>query len=125
MNNNGEDAQLFRNEGANSAAAKKNHWLAIKLIGTKSNRDAIGAAIKLTAGDLISYDQSKGGMSYCSAQDPRIYFGLGAHARADKIEITWPSGAREVLENIAADQIITVKEGAGITPYKFPNARTR
>jgi len=110
VNNNGEEAQLFRNEGAKSPTAAKNHWLAIKLVGTKSNRDGIGAAIKLTAENLTLYDQSKGGMSYCSAQDPRLYFGLSNHAKADKIEISWPSGVHQTVENVAADQILTIKE---------------
>jgi len=125
VNNNGEAAQLFRNNGASSPAAGKNHWLGIRLIGTKSNRDAIGARLKIVAGDFTSYDQAKGGMSYCSAQDPRIYFGLGGHDRVDTIEILWPSGVPEVLHGIAANQIITVEEGHGITPYKFPTVRRK
>jgi len=110
VNNNGEEAQLFRNEGSKSPAAKSNHWLAIKLVGTKSNRDGIGAAIKLTAGNLTLYDQSKGGMSYCSSQDPRIYFGLANHTRVDRIEITWPSGTHQMLVDVSADQVLTIKE---------------
>ena len=109
-NNNGEEAQLFRNEGAKSPTAAKNHWLAIKLVGTKSNRDGISAAIKLTARNLTLYDQSKGGMSYCSAQDPRLFFGLGDRTQVDRIEITWPSGIHQNVENVAADQILTIKE---------------
>jgi hypothetical protein len=97
------------------------HWLGVHLVGTKSNRDGIGARLKLVAGSLTSYDQAKGGMSYCSAQDPRIYFGLGSHARVDSLEILWPSGARDLLRDIPAGQIITVEEGKGITPYRFPN----
>ena len=62
-------------------------------------------------------------MSYCSAQDPRIYFGLGNHAKVDRLEIQWPSGTKQVLTNIASDQIITVNEEQGITPYKFPPLR--
>jgi len=115
VNNNGEDAQLFHNAGGNH-----NHWLGVRLVGTKSNRDAIGARLKLVAGSLTSYDQAKGGMSYCSAQDPRIYFGLGSHARVDSLEILWPSGARELLKDIPTGQIITVEEGKGITPYRYP-----
>jgi hypothetical protein len=91
----------------------KNHWLAIRLIGTKSNRDGIGARLKLVAGDLISYDQSKGGMSYCSAQDPRIFFGLGSHKRADSLEIWWPSGAHESLTNLPVDVFLIIEEGSG------------
>jgi enediyne biosynthesis protein E4 len=119
VSDNGEDAQLFRNEGG-SPAAQKNHWLEVHLIGTKSNRDGIGAALKLTAGDFTSYDQAKDGMSYCSAQDPRIHFGLGAHAKIDTLEINWPSGAHEVIRDIASDQIVTIQEGKGVTPYRYP-----
>jgi hypothetical protein len=104
-------------------AKTPNHWFAVRLIGTKSNRDAIGASLKLTAGDFVSYDQSKGGMSYCSAQDPRIYFGLGAHDHVDALEIRWPSGAVEIFKDLAADQILAITEGAGVQPNKFPRAR--
>jgi hypothetical protein len=100
-------------EAAAQSAAQKNHWLAIRLVGTKSNRDGIGAHLKLVAGDLTSYDQSKGGMSYCSAQDPRIFFGLGAHARVDSLEIWWPSGLRESLTNLPVDMFLTIEEGKG------------
>jgi hypothetical protein len=125
VNNNGEDAQLFRNDGGPRADGGRNHWLGVRLIGTKSNRDATGARLKLVAGDFVSYDQAKGGMSYCSAQDPRIYFGLGGQARVDSLEILWPSGARDLLKNLAADEIITVEEGKGITPYRYPPLRRK
>jgi hypothetical protein len=98
---------------ADESAPQKNHWLAIRLIGTKSNRDGIGAHLKLVAGDLTSYDQSKGGMSYCSAQDPRIFFGLGSHARVDSLEIWWPSGLRESVTNLPVDVFLTIEEGSG------------
>jgi enediyne biosynthesis protein E4 len=123
VNNNGEEAQLFRNEGASSSAARANHWLGVHLVGTKSNRDGIGARLKLVAGDFTSYDQAKGGMSYSSAQDPRIYFGLGAHARIDSLEVQWTSGIRDVIKNLAANQIITVTEGKGLSPYRYPARR--
>ena len=72
VSNNGQPPQLFRNDGGNA-----NRWLEILLIGTKSNRDGVGSRVKVTAGDLTSYAQRKGGMSYQSAQDPRLHFGLG------------------------------------------------
>jgi len=75
VSNNGENAQLFRNAGGSEPAAQKNHWLGVRLIGTKSNRDGIGSALKITAGDLVSHDQAKGGMSYCSAQDREYILG--------------------------------------------------
>jgi enediyne biosynthesis protein E4 len=119
VNNNGEDAQLFRNQG--SAANKaRNHWLAVHLVGTKSNRDGLGAKLKLTAGGFVSFDQAKGGMSYCSAQDSRIYFGLGPKTKVDSLEIAWPSGIVDTIPNLTVDQIVTVQEGRGLTPYHFP-----
>ncbi|HET8923098.1 MAG TPA: CRTAC1 family protein [Candidatus Acidoferrum sp.] len=123
VSNNGEDAQLFHNDGGSSPVGKNNHWLGMRLIGTKSNRDGIGAVLKITAGNFVSYDQAQGGMSFCSAQDPRLHFGLGPHARVDTIEIAWPSGARQVIRNVLANQIVTIEEGKGITPYKFPAIR--
>jgi hypothetical protein len=120
VNNNGETAQLFRNMGGNGTATTKNHWLAVHLVGTKSNRDGLGAKLKLVSGDFVSVDQAKGGMSYCSAQDPRIYFGLGTRTKIDSLEITWPSGTVDVLRNPPPDQIITVEEGHGLTAYRFP-----
>ncbi|MGC2328789.1 MAG: CRTAC1 family protein, partial [Candidatus Sulfotelmatobacter sp.] len=109
VNNNGQAPQLLRNDGGNA-----NHWLEILLIGTKSNRDGVGARVKLSAGDLMLYDQRKGGMSYQSAQDPRLHFGLGPHSNVDAIEIVWPSGNVTKLANLKGDQIIAVREDVGI-----------
>jgi hypothetical protein len=125
VSNNGEDAQLFRNDGASEPAGAGNHWLAVRLVGTKSNRDGNGAFLKLTAGDFRSYDQVKGGMSYCSAQDPRLHFGLAARDKIDSIEIDWPSGQHQVLRDVAADQIITVDESRGIVPTLNPPTKSR
>ena len=98
----------------------------MRLVGTKSNRDGIGARLKLVAGDLTSYDQSKGGMSYCSAQDPRIFFGLGERARVDSLEILWPSGTHDVLENLPVDVFLTVTEGTPTAKgQKFPPVKKR
>jgi len=100
-------------KGPSENLPDRNHWLAIRLVGTRSNRDAIGAHLKLVAGDLTSYDQSKGGMSYCSAQDPRIFFGLGSRERVDSLEIWWPSGLKETLTNLPVDMFLTIVEGKG------------
>jgi hypothetical protein len=127
VSNNGEDAQLFRNEGGSSPAAKDNHWVTVRLIGTKSNRDGIGTTLKVTAGDFTSYDQAKGGMSYCSAQDPRIHFGLGKHTVVDSIEIHWPSGLTQMLRGIPADSFVTVIEGGEAKAARYshpPNPAT-
>jgi hypothetical protein len=107
--------QLLRNDGGNA-----NHWLEILLIGTKSNRDGVGSRVRVTAGELVLYDQRKGGMSYQSAQDPRLHFGLGRNLKVDDVEITWPSGTVTKLTNLKSDQIIAVKEGAGIVDRPFP-----
>jgi enediyne biosynthesis protein E4 len=121
VSNNGEDAQLFRNEGGSVARAllpanlsgppERNHFLVVRLVGVKSNRDGTGARLKLTSGDFHSYDQAKGGMSYISAQDPRIFFGLGNHARVDALDIWWPSGLHDRVENLPVDVFLTVEEG--------------
>src|SRR5204862_244305 len=71
-NNRGDFPSLLRNDGGNT-----NHWLTILLIGSKSNRDGIGASLKLTSQDVTQYEQTKGGMGYMSASDPRLHFGLG------------------------------------------------
>jgi hypothetical protein len=115
VNNNGQAPQLLRNDGGNS-----NHWLQILLIGTKSNRDGVGARVKVSAGNLILHDQRKGGMSYQSAQDPRLHFGLGPHSNVDEIEIFWPSGSVTRLATIKSDQIIAVNEDVGIVERPFP-----
>ena len=115
ISNNGETAQLLRNDGGN-----RNNWLGVQLIGTKSNRDAIGARLKLVSEDLVQYEQSKGGMSYQSGQDLRIYFGLGGRSTIDLLEIRWPSGFVEELKDLTPNRIVTVKEQTGVVAYSFP-----
>ncbi len=120
VNCRGDYPELMRNEGGTG-----NHWLEVLLIGTKSNRDGIGATLKLTAGDLVRVDQTKGGTSYMSASDPRIHFGLGRHTRIDSLVITWPSGQTDKITNAPLDTIIAVKEGAGIVPHPFPKVQMK
>ena len=95
------------------------------MIGTRSNRDGIGASLKVTAEGIVHVEQAKGGMSYMSANDPRILFGLGKRTKVDSLEITWPSGQVDRLTNVPIDQIIAVKEGAGIVPREFPKVKSR
>ena len=92
----------------------------MQLIGTKSNRDGIGASLKLSSEGAVHVEQAKGGMSYMSASDPRIHFGLGKRTKIESLEITWPSGQVDRLTNLAVDQIVAVKEGAGVIPRAFP-----
>jgi hypothetical protein len=114
-NNRGDYPSLLHNDGGNA-----NHWLTVFLIGTKSNRDGIGASLKLTSAGVTQVEQAKGGMSYMSASDPRIHFGLGKRTAIESLEITWPSGQVDRLTSLPVDQIIAVKEGSGIIPRRFP-----
>lgn len=87
-----------------------NHWLTLKLIGVKSNRDGIGAAVTIKTPGNTQYQTVTTGGSYCSASDVRSHFGLGSNTRVPDIEIRWPSGIIQHLTNINVDQILTVKE---------------
>jgi hypothetical protein len=120
VSNNGQPPQLLRNDCGNS-----NHWLQLFLVGTRSNRDAVGARVKVTAGDLVLYDERKGGMSYQSAQDPRLHFGLGPRSVIDQIEIKWPSGELTRLKNLRADQILAIEEGKGLVQRSFPRVTSK
>ena len=115
ISNSDDFPQILRNDGGNA-----NNWLEVMLQGVKSNRDGRGAFLKLTTEGFVEYRQANGGMSYMSAQDPRIAFGLGQRKTVESLEITWPSGVVDKLTNLPINQIITVKEGAGIIPRNFP-----
>jgi hypothetical protein len=91
------------------------HWLKIKLIGTKSNRSAIGARVVVHYGGKKQAQEVMSQSSFYSSNDPRLHFGLGAVKTAD-VEIRWPSGARENFKAVAANQLIVVKEETGIVP---------
>jgi hypothetical protein len=88
----------------------ENNWLTIKLTGTTSNRDGIGARVRLTAGGKTQTAQKKSTTGYLSQNDPRMHFGLAKNDIVDRIEIKWPSGKVQTLENIKANQILEVKE---------------
>jgi hypothetical protein len=95
----------------------KNHWLTIKLVGTKSNRDGFGAHLEAIAGDLRQSVDATSEDGYLSQGDPRPHFGLGRHMQVDRLTIRWPSGTVQTLENVKADQVLTVKE-----PVETPSA---
>jgi hypothetical protein len=119
------DGRVFAAQARNSAPSSipvryTDHWLTVLLIGTKSNRDGIGASLKLSSQGFVHIEQAKGGMSYMSASDPRIHFGLGKRSTIGWLEITWPSGQVDRLTNLSIDQIIAVKEGVGVIPRQFP-----
>ena len=113
--NRGHYIQVLRNDGGNA-----NNWLTVKLIGTKAARDGTGSKLKLVSEGMTQYEQAKGGMSYMSAHYLRIHFGLGQRKKIDSLEITWLSGTVDKLTDVPINQIITVKEGAGIVPGNFP-----
>jgi enediyne biosynthesis protein E4 len=92
-----------------------NHRVLLKLVGTKSNRAAVGARVTIHAGGVRQIGEVRAGGSYLSQNDLRLHFGLGKSAKIDKVEIRWPSGKIEALENVAADSIYTILEGSGIT----------
>jgi hypothetical protein len=105
INNLNDHCIFLRNNKGN-----QNNWLTINLRGTVSNRDAIGARISLETGGMHLSNQRKSTTGYLSQNDPRIHFGLGKNTTADKIVIKWPSGKITTLENIKANQILTVEE---------------
>ena len=103
----GADAEIWMNRSKNS-----NHWLDIALQGTKSNRDGIGARIKVVSKSLTQFNHMTTSVGYASSSDGPVHFGLGPDARADLIEIRWPSGIVQTLHDVAADQILKVVERA-------------
>jgi enediyne biosynthesis protein E4 len=91
-----------------------NHRVLFKLVGTKSNKSAIGARVAVKAGTLVQIDEVRGGASYLSQNDLRLHFGLGANDKMNEVNIRWPNGETEVLHDVSADFIYTVVEGTGI-----------
>ncbi|MCH7474687.1 MAG: CRTAC1 family protein [Gemmatimonadetes bacterium] len=104
--NNGGRAVLLRNDGGNT-----NRWLKIRLEGRQSNRSAIGAKLRLVAGPTVQIREVGSQSSYLSQNSLIAHFGLGSRAQADTLEIVWPSGLREILTNVAADQTLHLVEG--------------
>src|SRR6202453_5273901 len=90
-----------------------NHWVAFRMIGTKSNRDGIGAKIAVHAGGRNYVDEARSGSSYISQNDLRVHFGLGVATHIDYVEVRWPSGLVERFESVPADGIRTLTEGSG------------
>jgi hypothetical protein len=91
-----------------------NHWVAFKTVGTRSNRDGIGAKITLKTGKRTFVDEVRSGSSYISQNDLRVHFGLGSATKMDAVEIRWPSGLVERFANLPVDAIHMLKEGSGV-----------
>jgi enediyne biosynthesis protein E4 len=109
----GEAPTLLLNHGVAG-----NHRVLFKLMGTKSNRAAIGTRVTVRAGKLVQFNEVRGGASYLSQNDLRLHFGLGKEAKMDSVEVLWPSGATEKFTGLAADNIYTLVEGQGIRGTK-------
>ncbi len=105
----GEPPSLLMNRNDSS-----NHRVLFKLIGTRSNKAAIGARVTVKAGSLVQMDEVRGGASYISQNDLRLHFGLAANDKMQEVSIRWPNGESELLRDVAADFIYTVVEGSGI-----------
>ena len=102
---------VLRNETQNG-----NHWLGVSLRGVRSNRDGVGAHVKVVAGDLAQVAEVHSGRSYQSHYGTRLHFGLGRRDRIDRIEVVWVGGGRTVVKQVHADQIITITEDPDTTP---------
>jgi hypothetical protein len=98
-------AEIWMNESPGT-----NHWLEFKLQGTKSNRDGIGARIKVVTKDGTQYDHKSTAAGYASSSAGPVHFGLGANSSADLVEIHWPSGIVQQLRGVASDRVVVVKE---------------
>jgi hypothetical protein len=105
--------QLLRNDGGNA-----NNSVLVKLLGVKSNRDGIGARVKIVSGDLTQIDEVRSGGSYISQNDLRLHFGLEKRSKIELIEIRWPSGLIDKITTANVNRIVTVKEGQGIIEQK-------
>jgi enediyne biosynthesis protein E4 len=115
--NNGDPPTLLHNN-----ALHKNHFVNFKLVGTKSNRDALGARIKITAGGVTQIREIAGGGSYLSQSDLRANFGLADAASISAVEVAWPSGAHQTFQNVAADHFYEIVEGR---PRLSPQPRSK
>jgi enediyne biosynthesis protein E4 len=101
---------LLRNESQTG-----NHWIGVRLEGVKTNRDGVGARLKVVADDLVQIDEVHSGRGYQSHWGSRLHFGLGKHDRIDRIEVRWIGGGVDVLENLPVDRLLTIREGSNET----------
>jgi hypothetical protein len=88
------------------------HWLLVKAIGARSNRDGIGAKLRLTSASGVQYNHVNTAVGYGCASDPRVHFGVGPDTVIKELHIQWPSGAVQTLRDVTVDQVLTVREAA-------------
>ena len=106
-----EAPTLLRNDGGNRA-----NWLLVRTVGTASNRDGVGARVRVRCGERTQVREVASGSSYLSSSDPRLHFGLGEAARVDEVRVTWPNGLVETWRGLEANQVLVVREGSGAQP---------
>ena len=109
-----EPPLLLRNEYINRQSRETNNWLKVKLIGTKSNRSAIGARVQIRSDSHLQTQEVTSQSSYYSHNDLRLHFGLGKSPKAVQIDIRWPNGQVETVKDVAINQIVIIKEGSGV-----------
>ena len=107
--NNQGPARLLRNDGGN-----KNHWLTIRTVGTKANRDGIGAVVRVESASGVQVQTVHSGSSYCSQSDLALTFGLGPDTLVKSVDVVWPSGTKDRVSGVAANQFVRLQEGIGI-----------
>jgi len=107
--NNQGPARLLRNDGGN-----KNHWLTIRTVGTKANRDGIGAVVRVESASGVQVQTVHSGSSYCSQSDLALTFGLGPDTLVKSVDVVWPSGTKDRVTGVAANQFVRLQEGIGI-----------
>ncbi|MGE3310024.1 MAG: CRTAC1 family protein [Limisphaerales bacterium] len=115
---------VLRNESS-AGNPKRPHWLQVRLRGTRTNRDGIGARVTVVAGDLTQIDEVHSGRSYQSDFGKRLHFGLGDRARVDEVRVKWVGGGTEVVRDVDPDQGITIVEGRGVEPAGEPAKKSR
>ena len=101
-----------------NAVRNGNHWVGFRTLGTKSNRDGIGAKIVMKAGTRPFVDEVRSGSSFDSSSDMRVHFGIGSITKIDSVQVRWPSGLLELFENSRIDELQTLKEGSGVEVKK-------
>jgi hypothetical protein len=107
-------AHLFRNVTADAG-----HWLAVKLVGTRSNRDGLGAELQAVLPDgTVLYNHATTSVGYASSSEPLVRFGLGKYAKLRELRISWPGGGAQVVQDVAADRVVEIRETvAGPVPH--------
>ncbi len=116
--NSRREPTILRNDSPGS-----HHWLQVELQGVRCNRDAVGARVKVAAGDLTLVDEKHSGRGYQSHFGSRLHFGLGPRDRVDRIEVRWPGGGTDVVADVAANQIVTIVQGATTPRGPAPQGR--